>query len=218
MNSNRIFAILCFTLVAVGGVILYRSFYQESPEKTLASSRKSGGTPGAKFNSEKIQARSAKSIHLSKSDNIGTDVQEKDLVKQSAPITELDAKFATRHIDGRKAVEAMFGGDREKISAAFRAAMQNEEFRGNFTNMRELEAKYSTASDDQKQGIMEQLQAIRERGLNILRQSAATAPPANDKPVMILNANGTSTLAPLVAPAATPANAPAAAPAPVVFQ
>ena len=217
MNSNRVFAILCVILVVIGGFAVARYFNHEAPEKTIASSRKPGASPVAKFSGDKSQVRSAKSIRLSKNDNISSDVQEKDLVKQSAPTAELDAKFATWRDDGKKAVETMFGGDRDKISTAFRAAMQNEEFRTNFANMRELETKYRTASDDQKQGIMDQLQTIRERGLNMLKQSATAAPAANAAPAITVT-GGTLNGVPEAALTAAPAAAPAPAPAPVVFQ
>jgi hypothetical protein len=117
--------------------------------------------------------------------------------------------------DGRKAVDDMFGGDRQKIGEAFRAAMANEEFRANFGRMRELEAQYRSAADDQKQAIMDELSNIRTRGLGMLRQAAAGAPPAASN----VTITGPGVVNPGAAPAPAPAAAPAPAPAPpVVFQ
>jgi hypothetical protein len=109
----------------------------------------------------------------------------------------------------------MFGGDRQKIGDAFRAAMANEEFRSNFGRMRELENQYRSASDDQKQAIMDELSTIRTRGLGMLKQAAAGAPASNQPPVPII---GQGVVNPDAAPDA-PAAAAAPAPAPpIVFQ
>jgi hypothetical protein len=167
---------------------------------------------------EKGTVRSAKNLHLSRKDDVGTEVEEKDLAKQSKPVAELDAKFATWRDDGRKAVEDMFGGDRQKIGDAFRAAMQNEEFKSNWGRMRELENQYRSATDDQKQSIMDELATIRNRGLGMLKQAAAGAPSAATPNVTITGpgvvVNPGNGAAPAAAPAA-PAPAPAA---PIVFE
>jgi hypothetical protein len=95
--------------------------------------------------------------------------------------------------------------------------MQNEEFRSNFGRMRELENQYRSASDDQKQGIMDELSTIRTRGLGMLKQAAAGAPAANQPTVTI---TGPGVVTPANANGPAPATAPTApAPAaPVVFQ
>lgn len=161
------------------------------------------------------QARSARSLQLSRKDNVGVDVEEKDLQRASAPVAELDAKFATWRTDGKKAVEDMFGGDRQKIGDAFRVAMQNEDFKNNYAKMRELESQYRSVSDDKKQGIMDELATVRSRGLGMLKQAGAQgAAPANNGPTITIT--GGSTNAP--APGAAPAPAPAAPPAPIIFQ
>lgn len=217
MNSNRLFAI--FSLIILAGVS-YAVYQWVRPEETpvVRSTAKRTGSPVSKLTMEKGTVRSAKSLHLSRKDDVGTDVEEKDLAKQSKPIAELDAKFATWRDDGKKAVEDMFGGDRQKIGDAFRAAMQNDEFRTNFGRMRELEAQYRTATDDQKQAIMDELAVVRTRGLGMLKQASAGAPAANQPTVTITGpgvVNPASGPAPTTAPAAAPAPAPAP---PIVFQ
>jgi hypothetical protein len=57
--------------------------------------------------------------------------------------------------------------------------MANEEFRANWSRMRELENQYRSATDDQKQGIMDELATMRSRGIRMLQQ-AATAPAVAD--------------------------------------
>lgn len=217
MNSNRLFAIFSLILVAGVGYAVYQ-WVKPEEAPVVRSTAKKTRSPVSNLNGEKGPARTAKNLHLSRKDDVGTDVEEKDLAKQSKPIAELDAKFATWREDGKKAVEDMFGGDRQKIGDAFRAAMQNDEFRSNFGRMRELEAQYRTATDDKKQAIMDELGEVRARGLGMLKQAAAGAPAANQPTVTITGAgvvNPANGAAPTTAPAAAPAPAPAA---PIVFQ
>ncbi len=216
MNSNRIFAILSLVLLAGVSYAIYQ-WVRPEEAPVVRSTAKKTRSPVSNLSNEKGPARTAKNLHLSRKDDVGADVEEKDLVKQSKPVAELDAKFATWREDGRKAVEDMFGGDRQKIGEAFRAAMQNDEFRTNFGRMRELEAQYRTATDDKKQAIMDELGEVRARGLGMLKQAAAGAPPAGQPTVTITGAgvvNPGNTAAPAAAPA-TPAPAPAP---PIVFQ
>ena len=216
MNSNRLFAL--FSLIILAGVS-YAVYQWVKPEEApvVRSSAKKTRSPVGNLTTEKGSTRTAKNLHLSRKDDVGTDVEEKDLAKQSKPVAELDAKFATWRDDGKKAVEDMFGGDRQKISDAFRAAMANEEFRSNFGRMRELETQYRTATDDKKQAIMDELGEVRNRGLGMLKQAAAGA-PSTATPTVTITGAGVVNPGNGAAPAAAPA-APAPAPAPpIVFQ
>ena len=217
MNSNRLFAL--FSLIILAGVS-YAVYQWVKPEEAqvMKSSAKKTRSPVSNLSaSEKGGTRTAKNLHLSRKDDVGTEVEEKDLAKQSKPVAELDAKFATWRDDGKKAVEDMFGGDRQKIGDAFRAAMQNDEFRNNFGRMRELETQYRSATDDNKQAIMDELAEVRARGLGMLKQSAAGA-PSNATPNVTITGAGVVNPGNGAAPAAAPA-APAPAPAPpIVFQ
>jgi hypothetical protein len=216
MNSNRLFAI--FSVIILAGVS-YAVYQWVKPEdvSVVRSTAKKSGSPVSKLVMEKGTVRTAKTLHLSRKDDVGTDVEEKDLAKQSKPVAELDAKFATWRDDGRKAVEDMFGGDRQKIGDAFRAAMANEEFKSNWGRMRELENQYRSATDDKKQAIMDELGEVRNRGLGMLKQAGAGAPSTATPNVTITGA-GVVNPGNGAAPAAVPA-APAPAPAPpIVFQ
>jgi hypothetical protein len=213
MKSNQLLAIFSFIIVAGGAYALYQWVYPEEVSIVRSTAKKTG-SPVTKLAMEKGTVRSAKNLHLSRKDDVGTEVEEKDLAKQSKPVAELDAKFATWRDDGRKAVEDMFGGDRQKIGDAFRAAMANDEFKANYGRMRELESQYRSATDDQKQSIMDELATVRSRGLGMLKQAGSGAPSTATPTVTITGAgvvnpgNGT-------APAPTPAPAPAP---PIVFQ
>ena len=216
MNSNRLFAI--FSVIILAGVS-YAVYQWVQPEdvSVVRSTAKKTGSPVSKLAMEKGTVRSAKNLHLSRKDDVGTEVEEKDLAKQSKPVAELDAKFATWRDDGRKAVEDMFGGDRQKIGDAFRAAMANDEFKANYGRMRELENQYRSATDDQKQSIMDELLTIRNRGLGMLKQAAAGA-PSTATPNVTITGPGVVNPGNGAAPAAAPA-APAPPPAaPVVFE
>ena len=216
MKSNQLLAIFSFIVVAGAGYALFK-WVQPEDVSVVRSTAKKTGSPVSKLAMEKGTVRSAKNLHLSRKDDVGTEVEEKDLAKQSKPVAELDAKFATWRDDGRKAVEDMFGGDRQKIGDAFRAAMANEEFKSNFGRMRELENQYRSATDDQKQSIMDELLTIRNRGLGMLKQAAAGA-PSTATPNVTITGPGVVNPGNGAAPAAAPA-APAPPPAaPVVFE
>lgn len=129
-------------------------------------------------------------------------------------MAELDAKFATWRDDGKKAVEDMFGGDRDKIGNAFRVAMANDEFRTNYGRMRELESQYRVATDDKKQAIMDELATVRSRGLGMLKQAGAGA-PATAAPTVTITGGGVVNPGNGAAPDAAPVPAPAP---PIVFQ
>jgi len=213
MKSNQLLAIFSFIIVAGGAYALYQWVYPEEVPIVRSTAKKTG-SPVTKLAMEKGTVRSAKNLNLSRKDDVGTEVEEKDLAKQSKPIAELDAKFATWRDDGRKAVEDMFGGDRQKIGDAFRAAMANDEFRSNYGRMRELESQYRSATDDQKQSIMDELASVRSRGLGMLKQAAAGA-PSTAAPTVTITGPGVVNPGNGAAPAAAPAPAPAA---PVVFE
>ena len=216
MKSNQLLAIFSFIVVAGAGYALFK-WVQPEEVSVVRSTAKKTGSPVSKLAMEKGTVRSAKNLHLSRKDDVGTEVEEKDLAKQSKPVAELDAKFATWRDDGRKAVEDMFGGDRQKIGDAFRAAMANDEFKANYGRMRELENQYRSATDDQKQSIMDELSTIRNRGLGMLKQAAAGA-PSTATPNVTITGPGVVNPGNGAAPAAAPA-APAPPPAaPVVFE
>ena len=214
MNKNPLYAILGLTVLGIGAYAAYQ-LTQGNDGQVVKNTAKRSGSPVSKLTTETGKPRAAKALKLSRKDDVGTEVEEKDLVKQSKPVAELDAKFATWRDDGRKAVEDMFGGDRQKMGDAFRAAMANEEFRSNFGRMRELENQYRSASDDQKQAIMDELSTIRTRGLGMLKQAAAGAAPSN-QPTVTVTGGAITVPGVVTTPGAAPA-APAPA-APVTFE
>ncbi|MEN9652457.1 MAG: hypothetical protein RL303_177 [Verrucomicrobiota bacterium] len=180
MSLPRTLAFVALPALAYGAYAVYQ-WTQTDDVPVVKNTAPKTVSPVTKLTTttEPVKPRSPKTLNLSRKEDVGTEVSEKDLVKPSKPIAELDAKFATWREDGRKAVEEMFGGDRQKIGEAFRASMANEEFRANWSRMRELENQYRSATDDQKQGIMDELATMRSRGIRMLQQ-AATAPAVAD--------------------------------------
>ena len=213
MNKNPLYAILGLALLGYGAYAAYQ-WTQGDEGQVVKSTAKRTSSPVSKLTTETGKPRPAKALNLSRKDDVGTEVEEKDLVKQSKLVAELDAKFATWRDDGKKAVDDMFGGDRQKISDAFRAAMANEDFRSNFGRMRELETQYRSASDDQKQAIMDELSTIRSRGLGMLKQAGSGA-PATAAPTVTITGGGVVNPGNGAAPDAAPVPAPAP---PIVFQ
>jgi len=186
MSLPRTLAFVALPALAYGAYAVYQ-WTQTDDVPVVKSTAPKTVSPVTKLTttSEPVKPRSPKALNLSRKEDVGTEVSEKDLVKPAKPVAELDAKFATWREDGRKAVEEMFGGDRQKIGEAFRASMANEEFRANWSRMRELENQYRSAADDQKQGIMDELATVRSRGLRMLQQASMGALPADAQPAVI---------------------------------
>ena len=213
MKLSRLYPVLGLLFLAGVGYALYLWVRPEEVSVVRSTAKKSV-SPVSKLVMEKGTVRTAKTLQLSRRDDVGTGVEEKDLAKQSKPIAELDAKFATWRDDGKKAVENMFGGDRDKIGNAFRVAMANDEFRANYGRMRELESQYRVATDDKKQAIMDELASVRNRGLGMLTE-AGNGAPATAAPTVTITGGGVVSPGNGAAPDAVPAPAPAP---PIVFQ
>lgn len=213
MKLSRLYPVLGLLFLAGVGYALYLWVRPEEVSVVRSTAKKSV-SPVSKLVMEKGTVRTAKTLQLSRRDDVGTGVEEKDLAKQSKPIAELDAKFATWRDDGKKAVENMFGGDRDKIGNAFRVAMANDEFRANYGRMRELESQYRVATDDKKQSIMDELASVRNRGLGMLKE-AGNGAPATAAPTVTITGGGVVSPGNGAAPGAVPAPAPAP---PIVFQ
>lgn len=208
MSLPRTLAFLALPALAYGAYAIYQ-WTQTDDLPVVRTTAPKTVSPVTKIttSAEPLKPRSPKPLNLSRKEDVGTEVTESDLVKPSKPVAELDAKFATWREDGRKAVEEMFGGDRQKIGEAFRASMANEEFRANWSRMRELENQYRSASDDQKQGIMDELAAMRSRGIRMLQQASVGALPADAPPAVtggggVSRENGNAAPAPAPAPTA----------------
>ncbi len=89
---------------------------------------------------------------------------------EEATKAALEERFKNFRADGRKMIEDLAkDGDREKIGRAFRSAFQNEDFRQVFQRSRELEGQWATASTEEKPAIMDELQALRTKGVGLFK-------------------------------------------------
>ena len=214
MHSNRTFILLCFALVVGAGFVVAR-FVSPEPIAPKERSPKVGPTATNHATDRLPTVRSTSGLHLNPKENIKPELSESDLVKDLSPQQALESKFQNWRNDGKKRIEEMFGGDREKIGAAFRGALQNQAFKDLFSRSHELEAKWKEAGDNEKEGIMSELSAIREKGFGMLKAEMNKV----DTPAPGENAAGVVIIAPPAASPAPPAapGAPAAEPVPPPF-
>ena len=91
MNMNRIYAIIALALLGYGAYAAYE-WTQGDEGKVVKNTAKRSGSPVSKLTTESGKPRAAKALKLSRKDDVGTEVEEKDLVKQSKPVAELDRK------------------------------------------------------------------------------------------------------------------------------
>ncbi|NBS05580.1 MAG: hypothetical protein EBS64_10430 [Verrucomicrobia bacterium] len=211
MHSNRTFILLCFALLVGAGFVVAR-FVSPEPIAPKERSPKAGPTATNHVTDRPSTVRSASGLHLNPKENIKPELSATDLVKDLSPQQALESKFQNWRAEGKKLIEEMAGGDREKIGAAFRSAFQNQAFKDLYTRNHELETKWKDASDTEKEGIMAELSAIREKGFSFIKaeMNKASTPASGE------NTAGVVTITPATAsPAAAPAApaAPAAVPA-----
>ena len=92
MIKNPLYAILGLAVLGYGAYAAYQ-WTQGDEGQVVKSTAKRTGSPVSKLTTETGKPRAAKALKLSRKDDVGTEVEEKDLVKQSKPVAELDAKF-----------------------------------------------------------------------------------------------------------------------------
>ncbi len=192
MNKNRTFLLLTL-LLGIGGGLLIAKFANNGPEVP------SLGKPSAEVTTTTTRGtatgRTARGIHVDKSTNVQPELVEADQAAETTAKDQLEQRFRNFREDGRKQFEELVGGDREKMGRLFRGAFSNPEFQEIFQSSRAISEKWRTASDDEKPALMEQLTALRAKGLNIARQELAKmdAPAAQAQPTVTIE-GGTALL------------------------
>jgi hypothetical protein len=226
MKTSKTTLVLSVICVAGGIALVARYFADPAP----TAARPVGQPAAATVSSAGEQrpgavVRSAKGLKLDKSANVIPDLDKEARSRDLTAKEALESKFRNWRDDGRKQFEEIFQGDRERTGAVMRSLFQNEQFRGMFQQTRELEAKWSKATDDEKVAIMGQMEAIRTQGLGMVRAEAARQAsggtgglPANNQTqgTVIIN-SGTLTLPANNPPATTPSAPAAPAAAPVII-
>ena len=100
MNSNRLFAIFSVIILAGAGYAVYQ-WVQPEDVSVVRSTAKKSGSPVSKLVMEKGTVRSAKTLQLSRKDDVGTEVRQQNAGERSADVIgdfqNLDAVECARH-------------------------------------------------------------------------------------------------------------------------
>jgi hypothetical protein len=172
MRSNKTTIVLALLLCGGLGVLVARWYNSKPVGIVTAPPKKESVFASRNSNSERPIARSAKTLRLDPKENVELEMDDKDLVQDLSPKQAIEKKFNTVREDGRKAVLDLFGGDADKMHKAINNAMQNEDFRKTYEQRRALEAQWQTASDQQKEVLVKQIQDLRAQTFQMLRDGS----------------------------------------------
>jgi len=199
-----------------------------APEATVPPSSHATRTPAVERRSAaaapggEVKARSTSGLVLNTKENVRPDFdRNKEMVKEksSAAKAALEEKFSNFNSDSKKMVEEISGGDRDKMRAAFGAALQDEQFKEMFRRRHELEGQWKTANDGEKESIMREMEQIRTAGLARLKQEMGRLNGAPQGDALPPGVRVQSVTLPAGQNAAPAPAAPAPAPAqPVIIQ
>ncbi len=224
MGNNRSFIILAVGLIVLTGIAVSRyagpgtepAAAGSAPQKQ-AVKRSAAAAPGGE-----VKARSTSGLVLNTKENVRPDFdRNKEMVKEksSAAKAALEEKFSNFNNDSRRMVEEISGGDRDKMRAAFGAALQDEQFKEMFRRRHELEGQWKTANDGEKESIMREMEQIRTAGLARLKQEMGRLNGAPQGDALPPGVRVQSVTLPAGQNAAPAPAAPAPAPAqPVIIQ
>jgi hypothetical protein len=209
MKKNLLFIILTL-FVGVGIVYSIAKFV--NPEGTLTDAT----APKAKIEAagsnevSRPTARPAKDLKLDTKNNIKPDPVEEPTSKAAAK-EALEEKFKNFREEGRKNFEGIVGGNWDRLHKVIDA---NPEIHQLWMQQRELRDKWATMSDEEKPAALEQMTALREKGLGLLKVEFAK--PETPDPAATAANQGTAEPAP---PPEPTAEGPAPnAPPPAVIQ
>lgn len=215
MNKNRIFLLLTLA-VGIGGGLLIAKYANNEPAVATVT-KKTTPEVTTTTNVPTAPGRTAKSLRLDKSTNVQPELVEADQAQELTAKDKLEQRFRNFREDGRKQFEDLVGGDREKMGQLFRSAFTNPDFQEIMQNSRSISEKWRTASDEEKPALMEQLAALRTKGLGIAKQELAKMNGPAAAPTISVEGG---TIIPAGVPATKPADGtqPASpAPAPVII-
>ncbi len=215
MNKKTFLFLTLF--VGIAGGLLIAKLTNPTPELP-ANTTKSSEEVSSTTTRPTAAGRSVKGLQLDKSTNVQPELVAADQAVDSAVREQLEQRFRSFREDGRKQFEDLVGGDREKMGRLFRASFSNPEFQQIFQSSREISEKWRTATDGEKPALMEQLTALRNKGLGIAKQELAKmdAPPA--APVQpTVTVDGATVVPAGPKPTGEQPAAPAPAPAPVII-
>lgn len=210
MNKNGLFWILTIFVVA-GGAYLVAKFV--SPEGTPASatSTKTKVEISSSNEGSRTIARPAKDLKLDTKNNIKPDKGEEPNNNPVVTKEALEEKFKNFREEGRKNFEEAVGANWGRLRKVMEA---NPEIQQLWMQQRELRDKWATMSDEEKPAALEQMTALREKGLGLIK--AEFAKPETTEPAATPANSGTAE--PMPAPEPTAEGPAPNAPPPAVIQ
>ena len=210
MKKNLLFIILTL-FVGVGIVYSIGKFV--NPEGTITTAAKSKTKAEVATSSEAARsvARPAKDLKLDTKNNIKPDKTDEPATITVAAKEALEEKFKNFREEGRKNFEEIIGGNWDRLH---RVTDANPEIHQLWMQQRELRDKWATMSDEEKPAALEQMTALREKGLGLLK--AEFAKPETPDPAASPANSGTAE--PMPAPEPTAEGPAPNAPPPAVIQ
>jgi hypothetical protein len=169
MNKNGLFWILT-TFVVVGGVYLIAKFV--SPENTpvITSPSRVKVEMSTSNEGSRTVARPAKDLKLDAKNNIRPDKVEEPTPNPVVTKEALDEKYKNFREEGRKNFEEAVGGNWGRLRKVMEA---NPEIQQLWSQQRELRDKWATMSDEEKPAALEQMAALREKGIGLIKAEMA---------------------------------------------
>jgi hypothetical protein len=195
MNKNGLFWILTLVVVAGGGYLVAKFVNPEgTPVSTIASKTKVEATSSTE--GSRAVARPVKDLKLDTKNNIKPDPVEEPGHKVAAK-EALEEKYKNFREEGRKNFEEAVGANWGRLRKVMEA---NPEIQQLWMQQRELRDKWATMTDEEKPAAMEQMIALREKGLGLIK--AEFAKPETPDPAATAANQGTAEPAPPPEPTA----------------
>jgi len=168
MNKNGLFWILTLLVVAGGGYLVAKFVNPEStPVSTIPSKTKVEATSSNERS--RTVVRPAKDLKLDTINNIKPDPVEEPGYKVAAK-EALEEKYKNFGAEGRKNFGDAVGGNWGRLRKVMEA---NPEIQQLWMQQRELREKWATMTDEEKPAAMEQMIALREKGLGLIKAEFA---------------------------------------------
>lgn len=195
MNKNRLFWILTIFVVAGGGYLVAKFVNPEGTPVSKIPSRTKVEATSSNEGSRTV-ARPAKDLKLDTKNNIRPDPVEEPVHKVAAK-EALEEKYKNFREEGRKNFEEAVGGNWGRLRKVMEA---NPEIQQLWMQQRELREKWATMTDEEKPAAMEQMIALREKGLGLIKVEFAK--PETPDPAATAANQGTAEPAPPPEPTA----------------
>jgi hypothetical protein len=209
MNKNGLFWLLTLLVVAGGGYLVAKFVNPEgTPVSTIPAKAKVEVT--STNEGSRTVARPSKDLKLDTKNNIKPDPVEEPGHKVAAK-EALEEKYKNFREEGRKNFEEAVGANWGRLRKVMEA---NPEIQQLWMQQRELRDKWATMSDEEKPAAMEQMIALREKGLGLIK--AEFAKPETAEPTTAPANSGTAE--PMPPPEPTAEGPAPNAPPPAVIQ